>query len=129
MEKVRRLSYVRETSEMVGSNLKQGMVVVYESTIWPGLTEEVCVPILERESGLIWKRDFFVGYSPERVNPRDEGHTIEKIVKVVAGDTQETGRFLANLYGEVIEAEIYLAPDIKTAEAAKVIENEYSAGS
>jgi UDP-N-acetyl-D-galactosamine dehydrogenase len=103
--------------------LKKGAVIVYESTVWPGLTEEVCVPILEKESGLKWKQDFFVGYSPERVNPGDKEHTIEKIVKVVAGDTPETAQFLAELYGAVIPAGVYVAPDIKTAEAAKVIEN------
>ena len=117
------LSYVKKASEIVGRNLKKGTIVVYESTVWLGLTEEVCVPILERESGLKWKKDFFVGYSPERVNPGDKEHTIEKIVKVVAGDTPETAEFLAKLYGAVISAGVYVAPDIKTAEAAKVIEN------
>jgi len=117
------LSYVKKASQIVGRNLRKGTVVVYESTVWPGLTEEVCVPILEKESGLKWKEDFFVGYSPERVNPGDKEHTIEKIVKVVAGDTPETAKFLAELYGSVIKAGVYVAPDIKTAEAAKVIEN------
>ena len=117
------LTYVKKASQIVGKNLKKGAVVVYESTVWPGLTEEVCVPILEKESGFKWKRDFFVGYSPERVNPGDKEHTIEKIVKVVAGDTPETANFLAELYGAVIKAGVYVAPDIKTAEAAKVIEN------
>ena len=117
------LSYVKKASQIVGRNLRKGTVVVYESTVWPGLTEEVCVPILEKESGLKWKEDFFVGYSPERVNPGDKEHTIEKIVKVVAGDTPETAKFLAKLYGSVIKAGVYVAPDIKTAEAAKVIEN------
>jgi len=117
------LSYVKKASQIVGRNLRKGSVVVYESTVWPGLTEEVCVPILEKESGLKWKKDFFVGYSPERVNPGDKEHTIEKIVKVVAGDTPETAKFLAELYGAVISAGVYIAPNIKTAEAAKVIEN------
>ncbi len=117
------LFYVKKASITVGKNLKKGGIVVYESTVWPGLTEEVCVPILEQESGLRWKKDFFVGYSPERVNPGDKEHTIEKIVKVVAGDTKETAEFLKRLYGAVIKAGIYVAPDIKTAEAAKVIEN------
>lgn len=117
------LTFVKKASEIVGRNLRPGTIVVYESTVWPGLTEEICVPILEKESGLTWKKDFFVGYSPERVNPGDNKHTIENIVKVVAGDTPETGHFLAQLYGSVIKAGIYLAPNIKTAEAAKVIEN------
>jgi len=89
----------------------------------PGLTEEVCVPILEKESGMKWKKDFFVGYSPERVNPGDKEHTIEKIVKILAGDTPETVKLLARIYGAVIKVGVYVAPDIKTAEAAKVIEN------
>jgi UDP-N-acetyl-D-galactosamine dehydrogenase len=103
--------------------MKKGCVVVYESTVYPGLTEEICIPILEKESGLKWKEDFNVGYSPERVNPGDKQHTIDKIIKVVAGDTPETTEFLAKLYGSVITAGIHKAPNIKTAEAAKVIEN------
>nr|WP_299237624.1 nucleotide sugar dehydrogenase [Sulfurihydrogenibium sp.] len=103
--------------------MKKGSIVVYESTVYPGLTEEECVPILEQESGLKWKEDFNVGYSPERVNPGDKNHTIDKIIKVVAGDTPEITEFLAQLYGSVITAGIHKAPNIKTAEAAKVIEN------
>ena len=117
------LSFIKKASVMIGRNLCAGTIIVYESTVWPGLTEEVCVPILEKESGLKWKKDFFVGYSPERVNPGDKKHTLEKIVKVVAGDTKETAEFLGTLYGTIISAGVYLAPDIKTAEAAKVIEN------
>jgi UDP-N-acetyl-D-mannosaminuronate dehydrogenase len=114
---------IRSATETVGKYMKKGAIVVYESTVYPGLTEEECVPILERESGLKWKKDFYVGYSPERVNPGDKKHTIDKIVKVVAGDTPETTEFLSQLYGSVITAGIHKAPDIKTAEAAKVIEN------
>jgi len=117
------LSFLRSVSEIVGKNMKAGSIVVYESTVYPGATEEVCIPILERESGLRWKRDFFVGYSPERVNPGDRDHTLEKIVKVVSGDTPETLELIAQVYGTIIKAGIYKAPDIKTAEAAKVIEN------
>ncbi|MEJ5173532.1 MAG: nucleotide sugar dehydrogenase [Hydrogenothermaceae bacterium] len=110
-------------SKTVGKYMKKGAIVVYESTVYPGLTEEECVPILEKESGMKWKEDFFVGYSPERVNPGDKEHTIDKIKKVVAGDTPQTTEILAKLYGSVITAGIHIAPDIKTAEAAKVIEN------
>ncbi|WP_028949819.1 nucleotide sugar dehydrogenase [Sulfurihydrogenibium subterraneum] len=110
-------------SKTVGKYMKKGSIVVYESTVYPGLTEEECVPILEQESGLKWKQDFNVGYSPERVNPGDKQHTIDKIKKVVAGDTPDITEFLAQLYGEVITAGIHKAPNIKTAEAAKVIEN------
>lgn len=117
------LSFVKYASNLVGRNLQKNSVVVYESTVWPGLTEEICVPILEKESGLKWKKDFNVGYSPERVNPGDKEHTIEKIVKVVAGDTPETTELLARVYGAVIEAGVYKASCIKVAEAAKVIEN------
>ena len=117
------LQFLRNASSLVGRNMIAGSVVVYESTVWPGLTEEICVPILEKETGLKWKRDFHVGYSPERVNPGDKKHTIEKIVKVVAGDTPEVAEFLSRVYGAVIEAGIYVAPSIKVAEAAKVIEN------
>ncbi|MDM7274252.1 MAG: nucleotide sugar dehydrogenase [Sulfurihydrogenibium azorense] len=114
---------ILSASKTVGKYMKKGSIVVYESTVYPGLTEEECVPILEKESGLKWKEDFNVGYSPERVNPGDKQHTIDKIKKVVAGDTPEITEFLAGLYGEVITAGIHKAPNIKTAEAAKVIEN------
>ena len=107
----------------VGKHLQRGGVVVYESTVYPGLTEEECVPVLEAESGLKWRQDFNVGYSPERVNPGDRDHTIDRIVKVVAGDCPETTELLAGLYGSVVTAGVHRAPDIKTAEAAKVIEN------
>lgn len=117
------MSFVKSASHRVGRNLQRDSLVVYESTVWPGLTEEICVPILEKESGLKWKKDFNVGYSPERVNPGDKEHTIDKIVKVVAGDTEQTTDLIAKIYGAVIEAGVYRASNIKTAEAAKVIEN------
>ncbi len=117
------LTPLKKASQTVGRNLKKGAIVVYESTVFPGATEEVCVPILEKESGLKWKRDFFVGYSPERINPGDKKHTLENIVKVVAGDTPQTAKILADIYGKVVKAGIHIAPSIKVAEAAKVIEN------
>jgi UDP-N-acetyl-D-galactosamine dehydrogenase len=107
----------------VGPHLKAGAVVVYESTVYPGATEEVCVPELERTSGKRWKRDFFVGYSPERINPGDKQHTLTRITKVVSGDTPETLERVAALYGSVVQAGIYRASSIRVAEAAKVIEN------
>lgn len=110
-------------SKTVGKHMAPGTVVVYESTVYPGVTEDICVPVLELESGLFWKKDFNVGYSPERVNPGDKNHTIDKIVKVVSGDTAESLDFLKNIYGAVVTAGIHSAPTIKTAEAAKVIEN------
>lgn len=110
-------------SRMVGANLAKGAVVVYESTVYPGLTEEECVPLLEEQSGLRWKQDFFVGYSPERINPGDKVHTVDKITKVVAGDTKETAELLEAVYGAIITAGIHVASSIKVAEAAKVIEN------
>ncbi len=111
------------SSTAVGRNLKQGAIVVYESTVYPGATEEVCIPILEKESGKVWKKDFFVGYSPERINPGDKERTVTKIVKVVSGDTPETLAKVQEIYGSVITAGVYPASSIKVAEAAKVIEN------
>ena len=110
-------------STSVGRNLKKGAIVVYESTVYPGATEEICIPILERESKGRWKRDFFVGYSPERINPGDREHTLTRIVKVVAGDTPETLDRVAQAYEQVVTAGVYRASSIKVAEAAKVIEN------
>ncbi|HYC37564.1 MAG TPA: nucleotide sugar dehydrogenase [Usitatibacter sp.] len=107
----------------VGPHLKAGVTVVFESTVYPGATEDVCVPELERASSKQWKRDFFVGYSPERINPGDKEHTLAKIVKVVAGDTPKTLARVADLYRVVVTADVYLASSIKVAEAAKVIEN------
>ena len=112
-----------KSSESVGRNLKRGATVVYESTVYPGATEEICIPILERESGLKWKEDFFVGYSPERINPGDKERTVTKIVKVVSGDTPATLAKVSEIYGSVITAGVYPASSIKVAEAAKVIEN------
>ena len=110
-------------SAAVGANLKRGAIVVFESTVYPGATEEICVPVLERTSGLRWKREFFVGYSPERINPGDREHTLTRIIKVVSGDTPETLERVAAFYGAVVAAGVYRASSIKVAEAAKVIEN------
>jgi UDP-N-acetyl-D-galactosamine dehydrogenase len=112
-------------SQTVGGLLEAGRaaIVVYESTVYPGVTEDICAPILERESSLVCGRDFFVGYSPERINPGDREHRIERIVKVVAGQTPEVTDKLAGLYGAITEAGVFRAASIKTAEAAKVIEN------
>jgi UDP-N-acetyl-D-galactosamine dehydrogenase len=110
-------------SESVGKHLKPGTIVVFESTVYPGATEEVCVPIIEQHSGLKWQRDFFVGYSPERINPGDKDHTLARITKVVSGDTPETLARVAAVYRSIVEAGVYCASSIKVAEAAKVIEN------
>ncbi len=111
------------SSQSVGRNLKRGATVVFESTVYPGATEEVCIPIIEKESGLKWKQDFFVGYSPERINPGDKERTLTKIVKVVSGDSPETLERVKDMYGSIITAGVYPASSIKVAEAAKVIEN------
>ncbi len=110
-------------SETVGRHLKPGAIIVYESTVYPGATEEICVPVIEKHSGLKWKRDFFVGYSPERINPGDKEHTLRRITKVVSGDTAQTLERVAEIYGAVVDAGVYRASSIKVAEAAKVIEN------
>ena len=110
-------------SRTVGSVMAPGATVVYESTVYPGATEEICVPELEKKSGLTWKKDFFVGYSPERINPGDPEHTLATITKVVSADNDETLDLLATLYGEVVTAGIHRAPSIRVAEAANVIEN------
>ena len=110
-------------SRAVGSIMAKGALVVYESTVFPGATEDICIPELETASGLKWKEDFNVGYSPERINPGDTHHTLQKIVKVVAGDTETICERLEALYGSIVEAGIYRASSIKVAEAAKVIEN------
>ena len=117
------LTPLYKSSETVGKVLKKGDIVIYESTVYPGVTEDECVPVLEKESGLIFNEDFFVGYSPERINPGDKEHTVEKILKVTAGSTPEVGKKVNALYAEVITAGTHLAPTIKVAEAAKVIEN------
>ena len=110
-------------SEIIGRNLKPGAIVVYESTVYPGATEEVCVPVLERVSGLRWKKDFHVAYSPERINPGDREHTLTTITKVVSGDTPETLEAVSSLYASIVQAGVHQASSIKVAEAAKVIEN------
>lgn len=112
-----------KSSESVGKVLQKGDIVIYESTVYPGVTEDECVPVLERTSGLKFNEDFFVGYSPERINPGDKEHTVEKILKVTAGSTPEIGKKVNDLYASVIDAGTHLAPSIKVAEAAKVIEN------
>jgi len=117
------LTPVIKATETVGQNLKQGAIVIFESTVYPGVTEDVCVPILEKESGLKYGEGFKVGYSPERVNPGDKVHTLETIVKVVSGQDEETLEKVATLYEQVIEAGVFRAATIKVAEAAKVIEN------
>jgi UDP-N-acetyl-D-galactosamine dehydrogenase len=110
-------------SATVGRHMKPGATVIFESTVYPGATEEVCVPILERNSGLRWRQDFHVGYSPERINPGDKAHTFAKIMKVVSGDDADTLERVAALYASVVEAGVYRASSIRVAEAAKVIEN------
>jgi len=110
-------------SRSIGPHLKPGAVVVYESTVYPGATEEVCIPVLEQTSGLQWKRDFFVGYSPERINPGDRQHMLTNVVKVVSGDTPETLERVARLYETVVEPGVHRCSSIKAAEACKVIEN------
>ena len=117
------LSPVIGASEVLGRNLTKGSVVVYESTVYPGVTEDICIPILEKESGLKCGVDFKIGYSPERINPGDKNHRLENIVKIVSGMDAETLDTVANVYGLVIKAGVYRAESIKVAEAAKVIEN------
>ncbi|MES2578188.1 MAG: nucleotide sugar dehydrogenase, partial [Bacteroidota bacterium] len=117
------LTPLYKSSETVGAVLKKGDIVIYESTVYPGVTEEECVPVLERISGLKFNVDFFAGYSPERINPGDKEHTVEKILKITSGSTFEIGQKVNELYKSVITAGTHLAPSIKVAEAAKVIEN------
>ncbi|MEO6176076.1 MAG: nucleotide sugar dehydrogenase [Flavobacterium circumlabens] len=117
------LTPLYKSSESVGKILKKGDIVIYESTVYPGVTEEQCVPVLEKVSGLKFNEDFFAGYSPERINPGDKEHTVEKILKVTSGSTLEIGLKVDALYKSVITAGTHLAPSIKVAEAAKVIEN------
>jgi UDP-N-acetyl-D-glucosamine/UDP-N-acetyl-D-galactosamine dehydrogenase len=111
------------SSTSVGRHMKKGVTVIYESTVYPGATEEVCIPVLERESGLKWKTDFNVGYSPERINPGDKEHTLTKILKIVSGDSEATLDKVAKLYETIIVPGVHRASSIKAAEAAKVIEN------
>lgn len=117
------LTLVESATSTVGQHLKKGMIVVYESTVYPGVTEDICGPILERESGLVCGKDFFLGYSPERINPGDREHTVERIIKVVAGQDEKTTDALVELYGSVVKAGIHRASSIKVAEMAKAIEN------
>ena len=117
------LTPLHKASETVGKVLRKGDVVIYESTVYPGVTEDECVPVLERVSGLTFNSDFHVGYSPERINPGDKEHTVTKIKKVTSGSTPEAGKFVDDLYKEVITAGTHPAPTIKVAEASKVIEN------
>ncbi len=117
------LTPLMKASETVGQVIGRGDIVIYESTVYPGATEEECIPVIARTSGLVFNRDFFAGYSPERINPGDKEHTVEKIKKVTSGSTPEVGRQVDELYRSVIVAGTHLAPSIKVAEAAKVIEN------
>ena len=116
-------SPLESASEIVGRHMKPGATVIYESTVYPGATEEVCVPILEKHSGMRWRQDFHVGYSPERINPGDKEHKFTRIVKVVSGDDAATLESVAGLYSSVVKAGVYRASSIRVAEAAKVIEN------
>ena len=117
------LSYLVAASELIASCLKPGGLVVYESTVYPGCTNEVCVPVLEKHSGLVFNKDFFVGYSPERINPGDATRSLSSIVKVVAGSTPAATQMVATIYRSIIEAGVYEVSSIKVAEAAKAIEN------
>lgn len=117
------LTPLLKASAVIGKALKQGDVVIYESTVYPGATEEECVPVLERESGLVFNKDFYCGYSPERINPGDKEHRVTSILKVTSGSTPEVADFVDNLYRSIITAGTYKASSIKVAEAAKVIEN------
>jgi UDP-N-acetyl-D-galactosamine dehydrogenase len=117
------LAPIESASKTVGQNLKKGAIVVFESTVWPGLTEEICVPLIEKESGLKCGKDWFVAYSPERINPGDKKHSIGSVVKVVAGMDAATTKKVAALYKKICKAGVFVAANIKTAEAAKVIEN------
>ncbi len=125
IDKARRpdLKYMESSSVTAGKFMKKGATVIFESTVYPGVTEDICVPILEKMSGFKWKKDFNVGYSPERINPGDKEHTLTRIVKVVSGDTKDTCDKVAKLYESIIEAGVHRTETIKEAEAAKVIEN------
>ncbi len=122
-EKKPDLKALEQASVTVAKNMKSGCIVIYESTVWPGVTEEICVPILEKESGRTAGKEFKVAYSPERVNPGEREHSLANVVKIVSGMDKETTEKVRELYETIIEAGIYIAPDIKTAEAAKAIEN------
>lgn len=117
------LTPLLSASKTVGQNMSKGSIVIYESTVYPGCTENDCVPVLEKESGLQYKKDFQIGYSPERINPGDKVHTVDKIVKVVSGSDENTLNIVADVYGQIVSAGIHKAPTIQVAEAAKIIEN------
>ena len=117
------LSIIKQASESVGNVLKKGDIVIYESTVYPGTTEEVCVPLLEKNSSLKFNKDFFCGYSPERINPGDKEHRLTNIIKITSGSTPESAQIIDDLYNEIVEAGTHKAESIKVAEAAKVIEN------
>src|SRR5690554_2176044 len=117
------LTPLQKASETVGKVMKKGDIVIYESTVYPGVTEDICVPILEEVSGMTFNKDFYAGYSPERINPGDKEHTVTKILKVTSGSTPESAKYIDDLYASIITAGTHLAPSIKVAEAAKVIEN------
>ena len=117
------LNFLKIATQLVGRNLKKDDIVIYESTVYPGTTEEYCVPILEKVSGLKYNNDFYCGYSPERTNPGDKKHTVSNVIKVTSGSTSKVSKIINELYKEIVKAGTYLAPSIKVAEAAKVIEN------
>lgn len=117
------LNLIKNATKSISKVLKRNDIIVFESTVYPGLTEEVCVPILEKHSGLKWKKDFFVGYSPERINPGDRAHNFTNVIKVVSGDTNKTLATISSIYSKVVKAGIFEASSIKVAEAAKAIEN------
>ncbi len=112
-----------KASKTVGANISKGDIIIYESTVYPGATEEVCVPVLESKSGLVYNKDFYCGYSPERINPGDKEHTLKRVVKVTSGSTSESAKIVNELYQSIVPAGTHLAPNMATAEAAKVIEN------
>ena len=117
------LKHLKEASSLVGSILKKNNIVIYESTVYPGATEDICVPILEKKSGLVFNKDFFCGYSPERINPGDKKHRLTNTKKITSGSNSEISKEIDNLYKEIITVGTYMCPSIKVAEAAKIIEN------
>ena len=123
LKKIPDLKYIKQATKIVAKSIKKNSIIVFESTVYPGLTEEICIPIIESISKMKWKKDFFVGYSPERINPGDKIHKLENIIKVVSGDSDYSKNKINQLYKSIIKAGTYIAPSIKVAEAAKVIEN------
>ena len=122
-DKIPNFKYIESASEVVGRNMKKGSIIVYESTVYPGVTEEICVPILEKESNLVCGEDFKIGYSPERINPGDTEHRIDNTIKIVSGMDEESLNIIASLYETIITPGVYRAESIKVAEAAKIVEN------